>query len=551
MQLQLQLCLAVGIAGLTGFSAAATNDDWTTRSVYQVLTDRFARSSDFDAPCEIGSYCGGTWAGIVSQLDYIQNMGFTAVQISPVNENLAGNTMYGQAFHGYWVQNLYALNSNFGTDADLKNLSAELHKRDMYLLVDVVAEDMAYSLGNNNMTSTTVIDYSVFNPFNSADYFNPFCSIDNWDDPTVYQNCWLSVDGVVTPSLQTQNSTVNDMLNSWVKELVSNYSIDGIRIDGAKQAHYEMFQPFISSAGVYAMAEVDDGLANFVCNYQNLTGGLENYPIYYTILAAFTTGDIAAMVTMIDQMRAACPQTQYLATFVENQDNPRFASYTDDMALAANAIAFMILSDGIPKMYYGQEQHLNGTLAPYNRQPLWPTNYSTTAPLYTLTATLNKLRNHAISLSSPYVTSQSQILTTTGTSTYVARKGVNGQHIVAVLSNQGANGGAYTLNIPGAADKGTNLTEVTGCKTVVADDSGAITVDMNNGAAQIFFPTQNMAGSMLCGYDTAVVTTSSATPTSTAPPAATTSKKSGARRNLSVSVYLVLGVLGVISWCWI
>jgi len=80
--MQLQLCLALGIAGLTGLSAAATNDDWTTRSVYQVLTDRFARSSDFDAPCEIGSYCGGTWAGIVSQLDYIQNMGFTAVVCS-------------------------------------------------------------------------------------------------------------------------------------------------------------------------------------------------------------------------------------------------------------------------------------------------------------------------------------------------------------------------------------------------------------------------------------------------------------------------------------
>lgn len=85
-----------------GLSQAATSDDWASRSIYQVITDRYHRSSTSDAPCNITNYCGGTWNGITENLDYIQNMGFTAIQISPVNLNINSTTIYGQAFHGYW-----------------------------------------------------------------------------------------------------------------------------------------------------------------------------------------------------------------------------------------------------------------------------------------------------------------------------------------------------------------------------------------------------------------------------------------------------------------
>lgn len=534
------------LAGLTGLAHAATNDEWASRSIYQVITDRFARSDNSDAACNITNYCGGTWAGIVDKLDYIQDMGFTAIQISPVSENLDQTTAYGQAFHGYWVQNLYALNSNFGTEADLKNLSAELHKRDMYLLVDVVAYEMAYSIGDINMTSTTPIDYSVFYPFNNADYYHSYCPIDDWDNVTDYQNCWLGYEIVATPDLATENSTVSGMLGDWIKELVSNYSLDGIRIDGAKQINYDFFQPFIEESGVYAMAEVDDGDAGFTCNYQNMTGGLENYPVYYQILAAFTAGEMSELVSMISSVREACPSPRYMANFIENQDNERFASYTDDMALAKNALAFTILADGIPKMYYGQEQHLTGNYSPYNRQALWSTDYDTTVPLYTLTATLNKLRNHAISVDSSYVTSVSSILYTDD-STYAARKGPNGVQIVAVLSNQGTGGGDYELSVPLAADVGTNMTEVLGCTTVLAGTNGTIVVDMGEGVPKVFFPTFNMNGSGLCGY--AADSTTSATGTATGTAATATSTKKGGAGLVGVSGGLMtMGFVGVLSF---
>lgn len=65
-------------------AVAATAEDWKSRSIYQVVTDRFAHSDGSSAaPCDPGKgdYCGGTWQGIIKRLDYIQNMGFTAVRV--------------------------------------------------------------------------------------------------------------------------------------------------------------------------------------------------------------------------------------------------------------------------------------------------------------------------------------------------------------------------------------------------------------------------------------------------------------------------------------
>ncbi|KAL1961618.1 hypothetical protein VTN77DRAFT_1393 [Rasamsonia byssochlamydoides] len=535
--------IALVLAGLAGCSHAATPDEWAQRSIYQVITDRFARSTDQNAPCNITQYCGGNWAGLVDQLDYIQGMGFTAVQISPINENLPQDTIYGEAFHGYWPQNLYELNSHFGSPDDLKNLSSELHKRGMYLLVDIVANELAYDIGNANMTSTTPIDYSVFVPFNSSQDFEPYCPITDWNNQTQFQTCWLGYEGVATPRLKTTDPNIANTLNQWIKDLVETYDIDGIRVDGAKQIEYSFFQPFLQSAGVYAMAEVDDGDARFTCNYQNLTGGLENYPLYYTIISAFTAGKMADLVSMVGSMRQACSKTQYLANFIENQDNQRFASYTEDLALAKNALAFTILADGIPKVYYGQEQHLTGNYSPYNRQPIWPTNYDTSAPLYTLTATLNQLRNHAISVDSNYVTNLSEILYTDG-STYATRKGPNGVQIVSVLSNQGTHGGPYELSVPGAADPGTNLTEVTTCNiTVVAGENGTIVVPMNQGQPRVFFPTFNLNGSGLCGQPLSKATNLSSSGTTTS--ANSSGSQKSMAEHLQMPIWLTMGVLAM------
>ncbi|KZT05149.1 glycoside hydrolase family 13 protein, partial [Laetiporus sulphureus 93-53] len=120
-------------------SLAATADEWRSRSIYQLMTDRFATSDGSSPPCDVASrkYCGGTWKGIESRLDYIQHMGFDAVWISPIVANIEGETYYGEAYPGYWPVDQNALNGHFGSASDLTSLSSALHSRGMYLMLDL------------------------------------------------------------------------------------------------------------------------------------------------------------------------------------------------------------------------------------------------------------------------------------------------------------------------------------------------------------------------------------------------------------------------------
>ena len=74
---------------------AATPAEWRTRIIYQVVTDRFARTDgSTTAPCDVEdfAYCGGTWQGLINKLDYIQGMGFTAV----LSHTLIRSSVYRQ-----------------------------------------------------------------------------------------------------------------------------------------------------------------------------------------------------------------------------------------------------------------------------------------------------------------------------------------------------------------------------------------------------------------------------------------------------------------------
>lgn len=108
---------------LVSSCAAASAAEWRNRTIYQLLTDRFAPSSGDPVCTNLGNYCGGTFQGIIQHLDYIQSMGFDAVWISPIPVNTPGG------YHGYWQSEMYQVNPYFGSAADLLALSQALHDR--------------------------------------------------------------------------------------------------------------------------------------------------------------------------------------------------------------------------------------------------------------------------------------------------------------------------------------------------------------------------------------------------------------------------------------
>lgn len=58
-------------------------------------------------------------------------LGLLKIWISPIVENLSGDTSDGESYHGYWAQDIESVNSNFGAESDLVALSAALHARGM------------------------------------------------------------------------------------------------------------------------------------------------------------------------------------------------------------------------------------------------------------------------------------------------------------------------------------------------------------------------------------------------------------------------------------
>jgi len=104
--------------------------------------------------------------------------------------SLDEDTADGSAYHGYWPQNIYALNSRFGSIRDLQALSSAIHARNMYLMLDVVANHYGWA-GNSS-----AVDYSRLIPFNDAKYFHSYCPITSED----YSSSQSVIEQVSTPS---------------------------------------------------------------------------------------------------------------------------------------------------------------------------------------------------------------------------------------------------------------------------------------------------------------------------------------------------------------
>jgi alpha-amylase len=324
-------------------------------------------------------------------------MGFNAIWFSPVTKHTP------QGYHGYYQTDLYSLNEHFGTAQDLKDLSNALNRRSMYLMVDVVTNHFG------SETTDTDIDYSAFYPFNSSYYFHDYCAVD-YNNQTSAVMCWLD-DNLV--DVRTEDQNVVDAFSTWIKELVSNYSVDGLRIDSVKDVDKASMEPFCQAAGVYCLGELSNGNADYAYPYQSVLngGGIINYPLYdafnQTFLYNLSSTEDLAYAIYLDRNNSI--ESTLHGTFTENHDNPRIACANPDITVAANAIGFTILTHGISIIYQGQEQHLDGGDDPYCREAMWlgeNGGFNTSALLYATVKKLNAVRQWAINHTPDYLSSK-------------------------------------------------------------------------------------------------------------------------------------------------
>jgi alpha-amylase len=342
------------LAALAALAHAGDTAAWKQRSVYQVLTDRYAQDSTGNGGCgNLSNYCGGTFNGLKNNLDYISGMGFDAIWISPVVDNL------DPGYHGYWARNWNEINSHFGSADDLKALVSAAHDKGIWVMVDVVANHVA-PIGN---------DFGQITPYNSADHYHSNCQITDWNNQGNVEYCRLAD----LPDLNQDNQWVRGQLKDWVKNLVSTYDFDGIRIDTIPEVAKDFWKEFGDAAGVFQMGENFNGDPAYVGPYQGYVTALFNYPMYYTISDVFGSGkNMGNIKNRYDAEKSHFSDISALGLFVDNHDNARFlCNHKGNNQGLRAATVFSLTGDGIPFVYYGTEQYYGGCNDPQNRESLW------------------------------------------------------------------------------------------------------------------------------------------------------------------------------------
>jgi len=125
---------------------------WEAANIYFLLTDRFNNADpsndvNFDRTLEtakLRGFEGGDLKGITQKIEegYFTDLGINAIWMTPVVEQIHGATNEGTGntygYHGYWTKDWTAIDPNYGTKDDLKELVEAAHKKGIRILLDAV-----------------------------------------------------------------------------------------------------------------------------------------------------------------------------------------------------------------------------------------------------------------------------------------------------------------------------------------------------------------------------------------------------------------------------
>ncbi len=413
--------------------------DWRDAVMYFLMVDRFrdsdsradpvAGATDGDATRgPSGQYEGGDLNGATERLDYLADLGVTAVWLSAPYENRdtdgaaidpGSDPNRYSAYHGYWPSpdNIDYSNpmspsprprveSRIGTDADLRRFVDTTHAttgadgRPMKVLFD-------YVMNHVDLDSGLYAAHPDWFARRGGGF--PLCGPENlWDDPFWGVRCAFTD---YLPAFDFDNAaprawSVNDAL-WWARE----YDLDGYRLDAIKHVprswltdlRARLTTEFPSPAGerFYLVGETfaydDQGLIGSFVDPDTMLDGQFDFPLKARLCEALfrPDGDLSALSGFMDGNDTFYGPTAIMTTWIGNHDIPRaihFASGeiancregsnvgngwswrpgqpADPAAYERLELAFAVLmtNPGIPLIYYGDEIGLAGGGDPDNRR---------------------------------------------------------------------------------------------------------------------------------------------------------------------------------------
>lgn len=372
-------------------SDSANRESFTSKDVmYLIMPDRFANGDEkndsrpeltekVDRSLPNGRH-GGDLRGIINNLDYIQNLGATAVWLTPVNED--NEKVY--SYHGYAQTDLYKIDARYGTNEEYKTLSHDLNKRNMKLVMDYVTNHWGsshwmikdlpskdwihwFDEGENGFKRSNYKTTTQFD-INASDIDKKY-ALDGWFDTTM-------------PDINQKNPLVLKYLTQNAIWWIEYAGLGGIRVDTypyndkeamAKWAkaitdEYPKFN-IVGETWLYTAAQIaawqKDSKVGEIAGYNSNLPSVMDFMLFENMPKALKEKESwdKGMIRIYDSFTSdfLYPDLKNLLVFFENHDTERWNEIFNANPNAYKmALALISTVRGTPQIYYGSEIGMRG-----------------------------------------------------------------------------------------------------------------------------------------------------------------------------------------------
>jgi glycosidase len=373
-----------------------TLEPFASRAVYFLMTDRFVNGDEsndqrnqgganktFDRPVagapagqsdNIG-YLGGDFKGIENNADYIKELGFDAIWLTPIVDNPDEAFTGGDAvvwkgmfqdkgktgYHGYWASNFYRVDEHLPSpDLDFATLNHELSERGIHTVLDIVGNhgSPAFSMPVPQPKYGQIFDK---NGVLVADHQNlPAAKLDPATNP-LHRFYNQKTEMVQLSDLNENNPAVMDYLVGAYLQWIDQ-GADAFRIDTIKHMPLSFWKAFSDKVrtqhpGFFMFAEAFDYDANKIAPFTwSENGGISvlDFPLKDKLDKVFgqKQADYQSIEPALYVENGPYQNAYELMTFYDNHDMPRLNANDNGFIDAHN---WLFTARGIPVIYYGSE----------------------------------------------------------------------------------------------------------------------------------------------------------------------------------------------------
>ena len=355
--------------------------------IYLIMPDRFANgNTNNDSTKETvekgnrnlpGGRHGGDIDGIIKNLDYLKELGVTALWPTPLCED--NDKEY--SYHGYGQSDVYKIDPRYGTNEDYVRLSSELHKRGMKNIMDYVTNHW----GSSHWMLNDLPTYDWLHQFPGYARTNDRKTI-HFDTNASKIDAKMCVDGWFVksmPDLNQSNTLVMNYLTQNAIWWIEYADLDGFRVDTYPYADKESIAKWtknitdeypnfniVGEAWMYSQAAISyfqkDSPISKIQSYNSNLPSVMDFTLFEAIAKAFnedkgtwTDGMIKVYDNFTNDFLYA--NTNNLLVFAENHDTNRLNEvYKNDFKKYQMAMTLIATVRGIPQLYYGSEIGMSG-----------------------------------------------------------------------------------------------------------------------------------------------------------------------------------------------